>query len=502
MINCLLLNVLFVASVRSPGWDGGGVKTVKKCLILFLSVLCLFCFCVSAASGDGNSGYQQAYIAMLEEFERGNYEDALTAAEIVYEANPGYQEIMSYYNYLNALLVYLPGGRYQEAVDVFDALALRSFQKSAGYKAYTLGCQYEAKGSYTEALDQFSQAFSLNVDEAYSKMQECRAKSKEEKYAHALDLQAQKKYLDAADAFDALVLDYPDARNKADECRYAAAEEYSREAKYAEAADLFARLGEYRDSAKKAAQNRAWASSGNTPKALGLKVLSTSADSLSLKWESGAVSGVFRVSWQPSGIDSRMQTKKVNGYSAVLSDLLPNTLYSVTVTSQANPTFSEVKSFWTDQAPPVTLFNFRGMLVRPYLLDRAAVSSAGVDHVINTAKGTDKCTDLGEGAYKVPRRKPGETGYDTYIYVSFFGDKFSRVQTLDFTFMLRLDEQSSVGKTEKVSLSVQGFKTFFTCITDLMDELYENTGLEGSELTLEVYVSGQYLGKQIIPLER
>ena len=136
------------------------------------------------------------------------------------------------------------------------------------------------------------------------------------------------------------------------------------------------------------------------------------------------------------------------------------------------------------------------------MLDRAAVSSAGVDHVINTAKGTDKCTDLGEGAYKVPRRKPGETGYDTYIYVSFFGDKFSRVQTLDFTFMLRLDEQSSVGKTEKVSLSVQGFKTFFTCITDLMDELYENTGLEGSELTLEVYVSGQYLGKQIIPLER
>ena len=119
------------------------------------------------------NAYQQTYIAMLEEFDRGNYADAYIAAEIVYEADAEYQEIVNYYHYLTALQVYLPEGRYEEAFHTFQALALRQFQKSEGYAAYALGCQYMNDGNNDAALKQFKAAFTNGIDAAYQKIQDC-----------------------------------------------------------------------------------------------------------------------------------------------------------------------------------------------------------------------------------------------------------------------------------------------------------------------------------------
>ena len=191
----------------------------------FLCVLCLIGVTLTTGFAEGSSAYRQAYIAMLEEFERGNYADAYIAAEIVYGADPNYEQIVSYYNYLTALQVYLPSEQYKEAYDTFYALSLRKFQKSEGYAAYALGCQYEKDMDYAAALEQYQIAFKNNIDKAYQRIQECQKKISEMRYNLALELQRQKEFLAAAEIFESLKNDYPDAQEKAKACYDAAAVE-------------------------------------------------------------------------------------------------------------------------------------------------------------------------------------------------------------------------------------------------------------------------------------
>ena len=367
---------------------------MKRCFVVLLCIACLFGAILSAGLAEGSASYPQTYIAMLEEFERGNFEDAYTAAKIVYEENPKYRDIGNYYNYLTALQVYLPEGRYQEAYNTFQALALRKFQKAEGYAAYALGCQYEESGDYTTALEYFNTAFANNVDEAYQKIQDCKTKSSEEKYNQAVVLQNQKDYLAAGDIFNSLIYDYPDAREKAKECYYYAAEEYSKQGKYEEAADLFTRLGDYKDSAQKAIQNRAWAAGGGNTKKLGLRLEDSTSTSLTLKWDDETALGSFTVEYLPAGIDTQAVTKPQNGTELVLEGLLPNTQYSVSVSSPVNASYYEINNYWTNQAPPVTLYNIRRVTMIPRLIDRASVRSLGLDATINTAGDSDRCIDL------------------------------------------------------------------------------------------------------------
>lgn len=457
----------------------------------------------SCCNAEGSSGYQQAYIAMLEEFDRGNYADAYTAAKIVHDAAPGYLEIVNYYNYLTAIQVYLPAEQYKEAYDIFQALALRQFQKSEGYAAFSLGCQYEKDGDYSSALEQFNIAFTNNVDEAYQKIQDCKKKSNEVKYNQAIALQQQKSYFAAAEIFDSLVNDYDDAREKAKECYYYAAEEYSKEGKYEEAADIFTRLGDYKDSVQKAIQNRAWATNGSDSKKLGLRMEDSSSTSLVLKWDDETALGSFVITYMPAGIESQTVSLNQNDTSISLDGLLPNTQYTVSVSSPSNSSYFEKNNYWTNQASPVTDYNVRRVTVIPRLLDRVSVRSLGVDAVINTASNSEKCLELSEDkGYQIPDRKPSETNYDTYIFLAFFADEFVAPQQAEITYVLRLDSKISVGRTEIIQLPEKGYKMVSANLTDLMDVLYENTGISGNDLTIDVYLNGQHMGTKTIPIGR
>lgn len=471
----------------------------------FLTFLCIFCLAGAALStclGEGSTGYQQAYIAMLEEFERGNYADAYIAAQIVFEANESYEEIVNYYNYLTALQQDLPQEQYKDAYDIFQALALRKFQKSEGYAAYALGCQYEKDGDYAAALEQFNIAFTDNVDEAYQKIQDCRKKSSEGKYNQAVALQRQKSFLAAAEIFDSLVNDYSDAREKAKECYYYAAEEYSREGKYEEAADLFTELGDYKDSEQKAIQTRSWASGGSDSNKLGLRMEDSTSTTLTLKWDDETALGTFTVAYMPAGIESQIITNTQNDTSITLERLFPNTQYTVSVSSPSNTSYFEKNNYWTNQAAPVTDYNIRRVTLIPRQLDRISVRSLGVNGVINTKGDSDKCIELSEDGYHIPDRKPSETNYDTYLFISFFGDEFAVPQQVEITYVLRLDSKISVGRTETDQLPEKGYKMISANLTELMDILYENTGMSGADLTIDVYLNGQHMGTKTIPIGR
>lgn len=158
-----------------------------KRLVSFLFVLCLIGFISATGFAEGSAGYQQAYIAMIEELERGHYADAYIAAKIVYEENSEYEQIESYYHYLTALQVYLPREQYKEAYDTFQALALRKFQKSEGYAAYALGCQYEKEKDYESAIEQFRIAYTNNI-EALQKIQDCQKKIDEMRNNQAIEI--------------------------------------------------------------------------------------------------------------------------------------------------------------------------------------------------------------------------------------------------------------------------------------------------------------------------
>lgn len=475
---------------------------MKKWFAVFLCVVCFMNANVFTGFAEGSSGYQQAYLAMQEEFERGNYADAYTAARIVYEEAPMYQDIVNFYHYLTALQVYLPEKQYKEAYDIFQSLALRKFQKSEGYAAYAMGCQYEADGDYTEALDQFNAAFTNGIDEAYQKIQDCRRKSNEDKYNQAMALQRQKSYLAAAEIFGALANDYPDARQKEKECRYYAAEEYSRNGKYEEAANMFTGLGDYKDSAQKAIQNRAWASGGNNGNKLGLRLEDSTSTSLTLKWDDETALGTFTVAYMPAGIESQMITSTQNDTRIKLEKLLPNTQYTVSVSSPSNTSYFEKNNYWTNQAPPITDYHIRSVTIIPYQLDRASVRSFGVDAVISAGSNSDRCIELSNVGLRAPDRKPSETNYDTYVLVRFFADEFASPKQAEATYVLRLDGKISVGKKEIINLPEKGYKIISANITDLMDVLYENTKIIGSDLTVDVYLDNQHMGTKIISMNK
>ena len=469
----------------------------------FLLVLCLIGFSFPAGFAESSAGYQQVYIAMLEEFERGNYADAYIAATIVYEANPAYPEIVNYYNYLTALQEYLPEGKYKEAYDVFQALALRQFQKSEGYAAYALGCQYVRDDHYEAALEQFKAAFINGIDAAYQKIQDCQKTIIKNTYDRALELQHQKEYLAAAEIFDSLTNDYPDAQDKAKACRYSAAEALSLKGSFKEAADLFSSLGDYQDSAQKAIENRAWASEGNTATALGLKLESAASTTLTIKWDDEPKLGAFTVTCMPAGIESQSTVITQSDTTVTLEGLLPNTQYTVSVSSPKNTSYFEKNSFWTNQAPPVTDYNVRGVTIVPRQLDRSSVRSLGIDSVINFTGNSDKCIELSEEkGYPLPDRKPSETAYDTYVSIGFFADKFDAPKQAEMTCILRLDGKISAGKTETVQLPEMGYKIILVNVTDLMDILYENTKVDGSDLIIDIYLNGQHMGAKTLPIEK
>ena len=474
---------------------------------LIAALLCVFLCIMSFATGvaEGSASYPQAYDAMLDRFERGIYTDAYTAAVQVYKANPAYKEIVNYYNYLTALQVHLPAGEYKEAYSIFQALSLRKFQKSEGYAAYALGCQYEADKDYVTALEQFSSAFANNVDEAWQKMQECLTKSNEEKYEQAAALERQKSYLAAAVAYEALVNDFPDARDKANECYYNAAENYCETGKYEEAADIFTKLRDYKDSAEKAIQNRLWASEGDDGNKLGLRMENHTSTSLILRWDDETALGQFTVTYMPAGIDSQKLTQTVNDTSVTLEGLLPNTQYTVSVSSPRNPSYSGKNNYWTEQASPVPEETARIQSIKLYQLDRSSVNKLGKAlKVINTNNDgkTDKCIDITEDGYSPSGRKPSETNYDTYVCWAFFKDKSAASKQVEITYILRLDDKISVGKTEERRLDKEGFETITDNLTDLMDILYEDTGINGEEMTVDIYLNNQHMGTKTISLKK
>ena len=475
--------------------DGERGITVKKSLAVFLCIICLNGFIVPAGHAQGSSGYQQIYIAMLEEFERGNYADAYTAAKQVYEAAPWYKEIVNYYNYLTAVEVYLPGEQYREAREIFQALGLRGFQKSEGYAAYAMGCLQETAGDYEAALEQFNTAFANSIDEAYQKIQECR-----KRYNQAAALQEKKSYLEAAEAYESLAGEYPGAREKAEECRYSAAEAYSLAGQYEEAAALYAVLGDYKDSEEKAAQSRTLAAEEGESSKLGLRKEEATSTSLTLKWDNEKGLGTFTVSYMPSGIASQAVTDTQSEAGITIEGLLPNTQYTVSVASPENSTYYETNQYWTKEAAPATEYNIRSVTIIPYQVDRISVESLGIYAVM--ADSTGKCKELSEAGYGVPERSPGETSEDMYVLLAFFADEFTAQQQAEVTYILRLDGKISAGRTETVQLPKEGYKMMTANLTDLLDVLYAGTGISGKDLAIDIYLDGRHMGTKTIPLVR
>ena len=469
--------------------------------VSFLCVLCLIGTILTTGFAEGSSGYQQAYIAMLEEFERGNFADAYIAAKIVYETNQKYEQIVSYYNYLTALQVYLPKEQYKEAYDTFQALSLRKFQKSEGYAAYALGCQCEKDMDYATAVEYFKIAFTNSIDEAYEKIQDCQKKSNEMKYNQAMELQRQKEFLAAAEIFESLTNDYPDAQEKAKACYYDAATEHALEGKINEAAELFASLGDYKDSIQKAIQIRAWASGESSTAKLGLRMEASTSTSITIGWDDETDLETFAVTYMPTGIETQTVTITTYDTSVVLESLLPNTQYTISVSSPSNSSYFDKNNYWTSQAAPVTDYNVRRVTIIPRLLDRISIRSLGMDSVINTTGNSDKCVELSEKeGYPVPDRKPSETIYDMYISLAFFADEFASPQQAEITYVLRIDGNVSAGKSEMIQLPEKGYKIINANLTDLMDVLYENARIDGSELTIDVYLNGQHMNSKIIPI--
>lgn len=165
-------------------------------------------------------------------------------------------------NKYNAAIALKDEGKYEEAIQAFEAL--NGFRDSAEQieicqtaikdAKYQAACDLMSQGKYEEAIQAF-EALAGHKD-SQDQIQRCRVAIWDREYATALELMQQGKYDEAIAAFEALN-GHKDSENKIKECyaakdrAYEAAIELIRQGKYDEAIAAFEALKGYKDSAKK-----------------------------------------------------------------------------------------------------------------------------------------------------------------------------------------------------------------------------------------------------------
>ncbi len=465
---------------------------------LFLLTFTLALALPGAAEQASRSSVPQTYRLMVDAFERGGYADAYDMAKEIFQENPSYENIFSYYHYLLALVEYLPAGKYMEAYNEFDVLSISGFAKSAGYAAFTRGRRYEEDGQYEQAIAAYQTAIQNGVNEAQERIFACRAAVQTSAYEAAQFQEQQGNYRVAGDGFAALIGYFADAQQKANQNYYKAAEQLSKAGQYGEAADLFTMLGEYSDSRDKAIQNRQWALGGNNPATLELRLESATATTLSIAWKNELNHTSFTVAYAPVGMDSLTQTVTVAGTSYELTGLIPNTEYSVKV-SAGGGTSQERGAFYTMQAPAVSDARFGYPRAQLCVCDASAAGLGLLNVVTSMADGL--YTDLTETGMSPLTRKPSQTN-DRYFVNAFFRRRAEEPENLTLRYVLRLNGKYSCDKTVEVSDVSVSVPNIPLDVTDLMDALYDNHPDEGEMITVDAYVDGQYLCTATVKISR
>lgn len=230
-----------------------------------------------------------------------------------------------------------------------------------------------------------------------------------------------------------------------------------------------------------------------------LSLKDSSETSLSVSWTDSNGSGPYRVTCIPVGMSTPIQDKTVNAKKADFRDLLPDTSYSIKVAKANAPSNADTETYATKEAWTVDGAIAHSVRIEVYQLDRSEVKKNGVSNTINTKKG--KYIVLSTEGYTRGNRKPSDSRDDFYLRVNFAGnEKYSESVQTKFTYVLRsnTDPMVSVGKTETVTLERGRLAhSFFSeCLTDLMDQLYENDGFSGDSFIVEVYMNNQYIGEQ------
>ena len=459
----------------------------RLCLLI---VLCLL-ISVSAVSETVISQYsiKQSYEGMQVAFDNGIYDIAYDMAKEIYQEDPHYDLIDSYYHYLLALLDYLPNGKYIDAFNEFDVLSIAGFAKSAGYAAYTRGLQYETDHQYDNAIAAYQNAIQNGVGEAQERIRACLTAQREKAYTDAEFQAEQGNYKVAGDAFNALIGYFSDAQQKAFENYYKAAEQLSKAGNYAEAADLFTQLGGYSDSREKAIQNRSWATSGDNPATLGLRLESADMTSILLAWKNDLNIQKFRVSYEPSGMKSLTKTIEVAEPSCTLTELIPNTEYTVAV-SAVGGSGLEQGSFFTQQASSASdsKYNIRSVYLCSY---KSSLQSLGLLNLLTT-KASGMYEDLAKTSMEPFTRKPSQSNERYFVYATFY--RYERVpQTLELTYVLRLDGKYSNAVTFTAECTDESFPFFPIDVTNLMDSFWDNFEGSGDSMYIDAYLDGQYL---------
>ena len=212
----------------------------------------------------------QSYNAALSLIDDGKYEEAIEA----FEALDGYKDSADRIEECrtkikdrayNAALKLMEEGKYDEAIKAFEALGTykESDKKVEECNTAILDKKYNEAVSlvnnkkYYEAIEIF-EALNGYKDSA-KKIEECSAAITEiensDSYDIAIDLMNEGNYPDAIEFFQ-FIVDYKDSAEKIEECKtalkdidYNAAVALMNEGKYAEAIVAFEDLGEYNDTA-------------------------------------------------------------------------------------------------------------------------------------------------------------------------------------------------------------------------------------------------------------
>ena len=466
------------------------MKRVRPALRLYLLLmLCLlFMFPASAETVTSRSSIVQNYKNMQTAFDRGAYDIAYLMAKEIYQEDAHYELIDSYYHYLLALEDYLPNGRYIDAFNEFDVLSIAGFAKSAGYAAYARGLQYEQDQQYDNAIAMYQSAIQNGIGDAQERIRVCASAQREKAYQEAGFQAEQGNYKVAGDLFYSLIGYFPDAQQKANENYYKAAELLSKAGAYADAADLFTQLGSYLDSREKAIQNRTWATSTDNPATLGLRLESADATSLALSWKNELKIEKFQVSYEPTGMASLNKKLEVTEPTCTITGLIPNTEYTVTVLAIGG-SGREQGSFFTQQAAAASESKYQ---IRTVYLGKydASLQGVGLLNLLST-KAEGMYQDLSSGMAPLTR-KPSQSNDRYFVSASFY--RAERVpQSIEFTYVLRLNGKYSSHITFTAECGDESFPYFPADVTGVMDSFWDNFEGAGESLSVDAYIDGQYL---------
>ncbi len=227
---------------------------MKRCAVLLALLLLLAVMLSGCAQKEEEPTAESLYRDAIALLQQGQYAEAGKA----FEGLGHYYDASRYAMYCSALAS-AESGSYELAASTMQALS--GFMDSGIQAVYWTGRAYEETELYESALDQYSRI--LQYGDAGTRAAALPGKILDRDYKAACALEESKSYRAAISAFEALdgYLDSADhiasirgtMQKEADEKAYAEADRLEAAGKLEEAAEAFRALGEYSDSAARAA---------------------------------------------------------------------------------------------------------------------------------------------------------------------------------------------------------------------------------------------------------